>query len=111
MPSHADNQTSNDLHPAQPAGVGFKPRCRGGFPVMTRSKLGTEQRGGAVRRYVFGPLIVAAFVGSGYLASGYFQPAPVNAPTQADRDSRVWKDLEQQRPAQTPEHDNTERRI
>lgn len=76
-----------------------------------------------LRKYVINALIVACFVGGGYLASDYFHPAPTVAPTQFDQ-TKIWSDLQQRAdqlrrdmqqgpaaPTPTPTHDNTERSI
>jgi hypothetical protein len=73
-----------------------------------------------LRKYVLGMLIVACFVGGGYLASGVHTSAPVT--TTVDQ-TKVWNDLQRRAdelrrtlppaaptPAPTP-HDNTERSI
>ena len=73
----------------------------------------------ALRKYVLGALIVACFVGGGYLAAGYLHPAQPPAPTQFDQ-TTIWNDLQQRAdqlrqnltPTPTPTtHDNTERSI
>ena len=48
-----------------------------------------------LRRYVLGALIVACFVGGGYLASGVHTSAPV--PTSTVDQNQVWNDLQQRR--------------
>ena len=47
-----------------------------------------------LRKYVSGALIVACFVGGGYLAAGYFQPAPAPVTTTVDQ-TKIWSDLQQ----------------
>ena len=47
-----------------------------------------------LRKYVVGALSVACFVAGGYLAAGYFHPAPTVAPTQIDQ-TKIWNDLQQ----------------
>jgi hypothetical protein len=75
-----------------------------------------------LRKYVLGTLILACFVGGGYLAVGYLHPeqtAP--APSQIDQ-SKVWNDLQQRAdqlrrdlypaaPTPAPTRDNPERSI
>jgi len=69
-----------------------------------------------LRKRVVGVLTVACFVGAGWLASGYFNPAPAPATSQVDQGA-VWKDLEQRRaeiqkditPAPTPSPSPTRR--
>ena len=53
----------------------------------------------ALRKYVVGALIVACFVGAGFLAAGYFQPAPTvdNSVWKDQHQQQVWKDLQQRR--------------
>jgi len=47
-----------------------------------------------LRKYVMGALIVACFVGGGYLAAGVHTSAPVS--TTVDQ-TKIWNDLQQRR--------------
>jgi hypothetical protein len=99
------------------------------LPAVAKGKAEGLTSGTAVmrmllRKYVLGTLIVACFVGSGFLASSYFHPAQTAPPSQVDQ-TKVWNDLQQRAdqlrrdmqqgpaaptPAPTT-HDNTERSI